>query len=293
MRYFNMYLVNAFTDRAYNGNATGVILSHGKINDDEMQNIAKDLNQSETVFIKKIDTGLYSTRFFTPEREINLCGHATIATFYALCENEYLLPIERGIQKIEQLTKCGRIQVELEYNNYKIDSVYMILNTREVEKTITNEEIAKSLNIPLEDIGFKDFDLEPKKIETGGSDIVIPVKSAEMLKKIKPNYEMIYELSERENVVSFQVFTLESDDKVVQRTFSPSIGVNEEAGSGTSTGATMYYITEHMDKDNKKITSTQGVEINRKSTLTAEMISKDTVRVGGRAFVFMNGVLNI
>ncbi|RVU55754.1 PhzF family phenazine biosynthesis protein [Anaerosphaera multitolerans] len=293
MRYFNMYLVNAFTDRAYNGNATGVILCNEKMDDEEMQNIAKDLNQSETVFINKVDTDVYATRFFTPEREINLCGHATIATFYAMGENEYLRPMDKGIKKVIQHTKCGKIPVELEYENRRVQNVYMMLNPQIVRKSIETEEIAEALNLSMEDIGYKDYDLKPEKVETGGSDVVIPVKSIDVIQKLKPDYEKIYKLSKREDVVSFQVFTLESENKVRQRTFSPSIGVNEEAGSGTSTGATLFYIMKYVDPDIKKIISTQGIEINRKSKLTAEMISEGTVKVGGRAYVFMNGVLNI
>ncbi|WP_036730454.1 PhzF family phenazine biosynthesis protein [Peptoniphilus mikwangii] len=293
MRYFNMYLANAFTNKAFNGNATGVVISGEKMTDEEMQNTARDLNLSETVFINRIDVGEYYTRFFTPNREIDLCGHATIATFYSICENEYIIPIENGINKIIQHTKYGKIPVELEYEDGKIKNVYMLLKTKEIEKTITNEEIADALNISIDEIGIGEVKLEPKKITTGSYDIVVPLKSVHAIEKLNPNFEKIKELSEREKVISFQVFALEDNSNVRQRTFSPSIDVNEEAGSGTSTGATLYYINKNYSSEITQITSMQGIELNRKSVLTAKLKDEDTVRVGGRAFVFMNGVLTI
>lgn len=296
MQYYNMYLANAFTDKAFNGNATGIVISAGRMSDEEMQNVAKDLNQSVTVFVRRLDIGLYATRFFRTDREIKLCGHATIATFFALSENEYIQKIDNGIVKINQLTQLGKIPVEIEYKNSKVKRVNMILNVRDLDKEISDERILEAIGIKEEDLGLNGAILKPKKISTGGSDIVIPVKSVEILEKIKINYDKVLELSKEEDIISFQVFTIEENKEeahIRQRTFSPSIGVEEEAGSGTSTGATLYYINKFVSKETNKIKSVQGIELGRKSCLCAEIIDENTVKVGGIAFVFMNGVLNI
>ena len=296
MQYYNMYLVNAFTNSAFNGNATGVIISANKMNYETMQNTAKDLNQSVSVFVNRLDIGLYSTKFFTAKREIKLCGHATIATFFALAENEYIQPKENGILKIMQHTQLGKIPVEIEYFNSKVKNVYMNLNVQALDSEITDDEILKGLNINKEDLGLNGAYIGPKKISTGGHDIVIPVQSVEVLEKIKLEYDYMQKLSEKDDIISFQIFTIEElgeVTKVRQRTFSPSICVEEEAGSGTSTGATLYYINKYVSNKTEKIESTQGVEMGRTSCLSANMTSENTVRVGGRAFVFMNGVLNI
>lgn len=297
MDYYNMYLANAFTDRAFTGNATGVIINSGKLQTDVMQNIAKDLNQDVTVFIKKLDFGLYATRFFTRKREINLCGHATIATFYALAQHEYIQPIEEGTIKVIQYTGFGKVHVDIDYKNYKVERVHMNLIAKEQERHLSIEEIIKALGIKKEDLGLNGAYMEPKKISTGSADIVIPVQSLEILEKIKIDYEYMQEISIREDIISFQVFTIiENKDgvaKVRQRTFSPSICVEEEAGSGTSTGATLYYINRNIDPETNRLESVQGVEIGRKSCLLATLDNGNEVRVGGRAFVFMNGVLNI
>lgn len=288
-----MYLVNAFTDKAYNGNATGVVVSDSRMTSEEMQNIARDLNQSETVFISRLDVGIYKTRFFTPEKELDLCGHATIATFYSICENEYIAPIDDGIKKITQHAKYCKIPVELEYESSKIKNVYMNLQIEEMGLNTSLDKLLKALNLSREKLGFGDHELLPKKISSGISDILIPVKDVETLSKIKPDYKLMKEISKDENIISFQVFTLEGENKVRQRTFSPSIGINEEAGSGTSTGATLFYLKEEKLINSNSIISTQGIELNRKSVLTAEILGNGKIRVGGKAYVYMNGVLNV
>lgn len=288
-----MYLANAFTDKTFSGNTTGIVISNGKLNDEEMQNLATDLNITETVFINKVDTGVYSTRFFTPYNEIDLCGHATIATFYALCEHEYIPPIENGTKSILQHTKNAKIPVDLEFENNKIKNVYMKLKANHSEININEDKLYKILGLNKEDI-FTKNDIKPMKIKAGSSNIVVPVKNNEILQSIKPNFNELYEYSKEQEIISVQVFTLLEDaENVIQRTFSPVIGVKEEAGSGTSVATNLYYLYTFYNKNIKKINSFQGSALNRPSSLSAEIINDNEIKVGGRAYVFMNGVLNI
>lgn len=293
MRYLNMYLVNAFTERSFDGNPTGVVVGSHKLTDEEMQKIARDIKMSETVFIDKLDVGVYETRFFTPYEEISLCGHATIATFYALCQHQYILPIENGIKKIVQHTKSGKVYVDLEYENGKIQNVYIILDGMKNKRVCTDGDIANALNISEDAFGLNGFDVKPDKIKTGLQDIVVPVKNLEILQSIQPDFSKICHISEVDEAISLEVFTVVDGNHVVQRTFSPIIGVNEEAGSATSTGATLIYLNEHTDLEFSEIHSTQGAILMRESKLSAQMVGENKVRVGGKAFVFMEGVLHI
>lgn len=293
-KYYTMYLVCAFSNQAFMGNATGVIIDSDNMSEEKMQNIAKDINQSVNVFVRKLDTSRYSTRFFTPHEEIELCGHATIATFYALAENEYILPIESGVKEIIQHTKSGKILVGLEYENYRIKQVYMYLNVQKEEYQILDEEIYDCLGLKTEEVGLNLCDGRPQKICTGLSDIVVPVKSVEILENIVLKEDLAYRLSEQEDIISLHVFTTEDGKNIRQRTFSPRIHVTEERGSGTSTAATLYYLYTNDCIRSHEIQSIQGDLLNRRSTVTADYNEeKKRVRVGGRAYVFMNGVLNI
>lgn len=293
MRYLNMYLVDAFTDKAFDGNPTGVVVGSHKLSDEEMQKIARDLRMSETVFIDRLDVGVYDARFFTPYEEIELCGHATIATFYALCKHQYILPIENGIKKVVQHTKSGKVYVDLEYKNNEIQNVYILLDGIRNKRNCTDDALASALNVDKKVFGLEGYDVKPDKIKTGLQDIVVPVKNLEILQSITPDFSEISKISKEDDCVSVEVFTVVKENHVVQRTFSPRIGVDEEAGSATSTGATLIYLREHTDLNFDEIHSTQGAKLMRESKLTAHMVEKNKVRVGGKAFVFMEGVLHI
>ncbi|EGY80563.1 PhzF family phenazine biosynthesis protein [Peptoniphilus indolicus] len=293
MRYLNMYLVNAFTDRTFDGNPTGVVVGSNSLNDEEMQKIARDLRMSETVFIDRLDVGVYKTRFFTPNEEISLCGHATIATFYALCKHNYILPIEDGIKKVVQHTKSGKVYVDLEYKDEEIQNVYILLDGVINKRISSDEEIINALGITKDKLGIGDKFYAPAKVKTGLQDIVVPVKDIETLYSIEPSFEEVLKISEKDEAISVEVFTVVNGSQIVQRTFSSSIGIDEEAGSATSTGATLLYLNKNTDLNFTNIKSTQGACLGRESKLSAEMIGEDRVRVGGKAFVFMEGVLHI
>ena len=292
-RFYTTYLVSAFSDRAFMGNSTGVVIDDGRLTDLEMKNIAEDINQSVVVFVKELDRDRYLTRFFTPEGEINLCGHATIATFYALAENEYIKSQDNGIKHIIQHTKIGKIPVELEYRNFKIQNVHMNLNIKLREKYKATEGVLRALNLDSNAIGLTiKENLNMEKISTGTCDILVPVKNEEVLSSIVLNREEAIKISKEENIISIHAFTTEDGKEVKQRTFSPIIGADEEFGSGTSTAATMHYLKANKIGQSDSIVAIQGDYIGRISkVLTSIGKSDDKIRVGGRAYVFMNGVI--
>lgn len=294
-RFYTTYLVSAFSDKAFMGNSTGVVIDDGRLTDLEMENIAKDINQSVIVFVRELDRDRYLTRFFTPHGEINLCGHATVATFYALAENEYIKSEDQGIKKIIQHTKIGKIPVELEYQNGKIKNIYMNLDIKLEEKFHDTDKILKVLNLSQDDIGLEICNnAHMEKISTGTCDIIVPVKNQEVLSSIVLNKEDAIKISMEENIISIHAFTTEDGKEIKQRTFSPIIGEDEEFGSGTSTAATMHYLSSNKISDSKNIRATQGDYIGRISKVFTSLTDVDNrIRVGGRAYVFMNGVLNI
>ena len=251
------YIVNAFTNSAFNGNATGVVIDSVGLTDDEMSKIAKDLKQHETVFVKKMDVNRYSTRFFTDKGEIDLCGHATIATFYALAKEEYIIPIDRGTVDIIQHSRLGKIPVKIEYKNEEVLGVSMLLDVKEIETSVTKEEMAKVLGISKEDIDLENKDLPIKKLTSGICDIVVPVKDRETLSKISLNYDLANEIVKREEALSILAFTTSDYERVYSRTFSPGLGIEEEPASGTSALATLKYLRDlGLSKD--VIESVQG-----------------------------------
>lgn len=294
-RFYTIYLVSAFSDRPFMGNSTGVVIDDGSLTDSEMKNIAMDINQSVVVFVRQLDRDRYLTRFFTPEGEINLCGHATIATFYALAENEYIMSKEDGIKNIIQHTKIGKIPVELEYKNSKIQNVYMNLKIGLREKYEAPEGVLRALNLSPNDIGLDiKENLNMEKISTGTCDILVPVRNEEILASINLDRDAAIKISKKEEIISIHAFTTKDGREIRQRTFSPIIGADEEFGSGTSTAATMHYLKANELAESDSILAIQGDYIGRLSKVVTSLGESDnTIRVGGRAYVFMNGVINL
>ena len=292
-RFYTTYLVSAFSDRPFMGNSTGVVIDDGRLTDLEMKNIAKDMNQSVVVFVRGLDRDRYLTRFFTPEGEIKLCGHATIATFYALAENEYIMSKEEGVKNIIQHTKIGKIPVELDYKNSKIQNVYMNLNVELREKYEAPEGVLRALNLSPNDIGLDiKENLNMEKISTGTCDILVPVRNEEILASINLDRDEAIKISRKEEIISIHAFTTKDGREIRQRTFSPIIGADEEFGSGTSTAATMHYLKANELAESDSILAIQGDYIGRLSKVVTSLGESDnTIRVGGRAYVFMNGVI--
>ena len=133
-----------------------------------------------------------------------------------------------------------------------------------------------------------------EKISTGTCDILVPVKDERALSSIVLDKKEALKISEEENIISIHAFTTKDGKEIKQRTFSPIIGEDEEFGSGTSTAATMYYLSSNKITEEKSLTAIQGDYIGRISKVYTSIADRENrVRVGGRAYVFMNGVLYI
>ncbi len=287
------YIVNAFTNSAFNGNATGVVIDSVGLTDEEMSKIAKDLKQHETVFVNKMDVNRYSTRFFTDKGEIDLCGHATIATFYALAKEEYITPLDRGTVDIIQHSRLGKIPVKIEYKNEEVLGISVLLDVVELETSVTKEEMSKVLGISKEDIDLGNRNLPIKKLTSGICDIVVPIKDRETLNKIRLNYDLASEVVKSEEALSILALTTGDYETVYSRTFSPGIGIEEEPASGSSALATLKYLKD-LSLSKNVIESVQGESFGRIGCVTAEYIEESgKIKVTGGGFVFLTGVLKI
>jgi len=138
MRY---YIVDAFTDKLFSGNPAGVCILEKDLPDETLQKIASENNLAETAFIQKKDD-CYTLRWFTPEFEIDLCGHATLAAAYVV-----LNFIEPKIDAVSFSTTSGILSVQREN-----DSAYeMSLPIRRPQRIEITKEISKALGIvPIE-----------------------------------------------------------------------------------------------------------------------------------------------
>jgi len=283
--------VNAFTVSPNGGNPAGVVLDSPDLTDKQMKQISKQLNVSETAFVFPSDVADVNVRFFSPTVEVNLCGHATIATFFVMALKGMFSLKKKCV--ITQETKAGILPVIVYYTNKQVDKVMMTQNNP-IYKDIYFDLslVADSLNIDIQDI---DDSLPKQMVSTGLFTIPICIQSFDVLKNMKPDFKKIKKICEKFGAGSFHVFTFEkkeSDSVYHARNFAPVYGVNEDPVTGTANGAVSSYLIHNNIIKNKNLICEQGDIIGRPGRVYVE-ITENTVQVGGKATIALEKTLKI
>lgn len=276
----NVYTLNSFAKTKEGGNAAGVVMNADSLSEKEMRKIAAILGFSETAFILQSNVADFKVRFFTPNEEVDLCGHATIATFYTMASLGLLKP---GMYKQE--TKAGILGIEIKGDN----SIMMNQPVPVFSEIIDKEELADSLNIKALQMPE---DLPVQVVSTGLRDIMVPVKSIEVLNTINPDMEKIRKISRKYNAVGYHVFALESFHfaNANCRNFAPLYDISEESATGTSNGALGCYLYHYRKINNEQaldIVFEQGYSMKKPSEILVSLTVKENeileVKVGGNA----------
>lgn len=292
-----IYQVDAFTSIPFGGNPAGVVLDAEGIPQEYMQKIAKEMNLSETAFVIPIDDYNYKVRYFTPVDEVDLCGHATIASFYTLAYKGYLPSINTGMITAYQETKVGKLPVDIYYKDGEIDKIVMEQSPpKDLGQVKDIQPLLDCFNIGIEDIGIGRKLVYPQIVSTGLPDIIMPINKKEKLDNLKVDFHRLATLSKKLNVIGVHAFHLPefNSDRVYTRNFAPLVGINEEAATGTSNGALIYFLKKYGYIERKEMLSFQGQSLNRPSVIYCmidEVEGKYNVKVGGRAKVVLEGVL--
>lgn len=234
----NLYRVQAFTAGNKGGNLAGVMLDASGLDELDMKRIAKVVGYSETAFLVPSTVADYGLKFYTPTEEVDLCGHATIATYNILRD---LGRMELGAYTQE--TKAGILRLIVQE---KI--VYMEQNRPLYGDRISREEISRCFANPCED--YLHDQLPIQIVSTGMRDIMLPIKNIEVLHKLEPNKQAIIELSRQYNISGIHAFTLETrhENGAHGRNFAPGCGIDEESATGTSNGALACYLSKYKDQ---------------------------------------------
>lgn len=277
-------LVDAFTTDPYAGNPAGVVPESDGLGQDQMQAIAAELGASETAFIAESDTADRAIRYFTPTTEVDLCGHATIASMAYLSQvgaygpGEYTIETNVGVLDIE-ITKSGRI--------------WMTQDTPTVERAqVDRADAAAALGIDEGAIEEMEVDLPLAVASTGLPFLMVPVAYLEDLGNADLDFEAIETLADEagaEGVYAFTFDTIDSRSTVHGRAFVPGAGVPEDPVTGTASGAAGAYLREFnaFASMPEELWFEQGHYVDRPGSVVVEV--GEAVRVGGRAAVTMDG----
>lgn len=285
-----VYLLDSFVSPQGGGNPAGVVLDADTLSGSDMQNITKKVGFSETVFITKSHQATAKTRFFTPETEIDLCGHATIAAFAFLY---HLKKLTSG--HFSQETKSGILGIEIKSDG----SVFMEQAPPQFHDTLPAPAIAPSLGLRVQDVHSS---LPIQIVSTGVKDIIIPLRSLATLNAIKPNFDEIVRISKKYDAIGYHAFTLETlhNSSAHCRNFAPSCGIPEESATGTSSGALACYLYHYGPGDKKQASALsfeQGYILNSPSEILANLELSDgeiqQVYVGGKAITKQTKIIEI
>ena len=279
---FKVLKVNAFTELLGGGNPAGVLLGSPDLTDEQMMRVTRELAVSETAFVFPSKKADYKVVFFSPIVEVELCGHATIATYFTMALQGRF---SRSCT-ITQETKAGILPVEVIFSGGRVDKV-MMTQAKPIFKDIYLDisEIADSLNISVDEI---DESLPKQIVSTSLFTLPICIKSFDILKDVKPDFEKIKKVCTKLDTGSFHLFTFDTIEPTSvyhARNFCPLYGVNEDPVTGTANGSVSSYLIRHSIVKNKKFVCEQGDSIGRPGRVFVE-IDGDIVKVGGKARIF-------
>lgn len=285
-------IVDAFSENLFGGNPAGVILLDNGDDfpaDEVMVKTAAELRYSETAFIKNLGNNRFHIRYFTPVAEVDLCGHATIGSFAAL--QKWGLANDGGTYIITTL--AGELEITLDKG-----TIFMQMGKAEILKTIDNpseiERIAKILNI-----NSKDIVLPVNVVSTGLPDIMLEVSSFDTLNSISPDFPALSKISEEYGVTGLHAAYFKGDADLTAhcRNFAPLYDIDEEAATGTASGAiTYHFYSQGRIKEGNENVLIQGESMGRASKIVSKLSNNagnTEIKIGGTGKPLASGEIYI
>ncbi|WP_301107541.1 PhzF family phenazine biosynthesis protein [Sporosarcina sp.] len=277
MKWIKVHHYDAFSKLPNKGNPAGVVLNGGELSDEEMQEIAYKAGFNETAFLLKSEAADLKIRFFTPGQEMNLCGHATMATIYALKTKGLL-----GNKKEFTLeTKAGILPIKINTspkNEILITMKQASPQFREFKGC--KEALANSIGLAGSDINDS---LPILYGSTGAWTLLIPIKELEAFKRMRPDNQQFPSILKEMPKASLHPFCLQTYDKQADmhaRHFSsPYSGTVEDAVTGTASGVIGVYFIEYIKHDKfdgtLDLVVEQGLEIDKDGRVMVRVSKSD------------------
>ena len=284
--------VDSFTQCRFGGNPAAVIPEASAIPQMYYPQIANEINLAQTAFVDEIEKDMYYIEFYTPNREINFSGHATIAAFYVLGRMGFIRPIENGKKIVHAKLKNGQIlDVEIEYDNYEAGLVSILSPEITISDKFTDiinkESIRKVLKIKESDIS------EVIIGEAFQGDIFVSLKNKEVLDSLRVDPWALRALNEKTGTQGLFAMTEEIEKPKLHtyaRYFSPLFGIMEEAATGSSAVVAGKILLDRKNIDNIEIY--QGQMMKRPARIDVEY-RDGNIWMSGHSRLVMDGIMKI
>ncbi len=254
--------VDAFTNRPFAGNPAAVFVLPEARDEAWMQNVAREMNLSETAFLVRQGDGFH-LRWFTPAIEVALCGHATLASAHALWEGGHLKPGEQA----RFHTLSGLLTAD-----QRGEWIEMDFPVKPEEPAAAPPRLSEALGA------------EPKYVGRNKFDYIAELESETVLRSAKPNFSLLSELPVRGVIVTARSETTGFD--FVSRFFAPGSGVNEDPVTGSAHCCLGPYWAKRLGK-----TEFLAYQASPRGGVVRVRLNGDRVLLGGQAVTVLRGEL--
>jgi PhzF family phenazine biosynthesis protein len=256
MKYF---VADAFTDELFHGNPAGIVISESYIPVETMQSIAFENNLSETAFLVN-EGDYYSLRWFTPEVEVDLCGHATLASAFVIMNY-----IDTTASAVSFSTKSGMLGVKRLGDRYIMD-----FPSRKPDLCAIPKDLEDALGA--------------KVLETHISrDLLVLVKDEKTVAELSPDMAKLKKITEP---FAFIVTAAGNKYDFVSRFFAPSEGIDEDPVTGSAHSTLIPFWSERLNKQD--LTAAQ---LSRRGGVLRCGSRGSRVEIGGKAVLYLRGEL--
>ena len=285
-------ILDVFATAKYTGNQLAVCLDAGELTTEQMQQIAREINFSETTFVtssEPVDGG-YDTRIFTPTTELPFAGHPTLGTAFAIQQEI----VKDRVERVTLNYQVGQIPVDLNYVDGEVDILWMHQQQPKFYDPVDVATLAAVIGVKPTDIDSR-YPTEP--ISTGLPFIIVPLQTLAAVHQAKLNLDL-YDQSvanlPAQAILVFCAETIDPDRQLHVRVFTECFGIPEDPATGSANGCLAAYLAkyQYFGSASIDITVEQGIEMGRASLLYLRANYTPThcpVSIGGRVINIAKG----
>jgi len=257
-----MYQVDAFADKLFSGNPAAVVILESQLKDEVMQSIAAENNLSETAFVS-INESPISIRWFTPSVEVDLCGHATLASARILFD--YYPDLAR--KEINLNSKSG------------------VLKITQVESGLClNFPSDQPAAIESDSLFFEILGIQPSMLLRGKDDYLAVLKNQKQIENMQPNFSLLKRLDARGLVISAPG----DEADFVSRCFYPEAGIEEDPVTGSAHTMLTPYWANQLNKE-----ELEAHQLSKRGGRLNCRLANDRVYISGSSVIFFEGIITI
>lgn len=292
-------ILDVFATEKYTGNQLAVCLDAGNLTDRQMQQIAREINFSETTFVTSSQpvNGGYNTRIFTPTTELPFAGHPTLGTAFAIAQElgkSTVSPVGNTVERIALNYQVGQIGVDIHYLEGEPDILWMHQQQPQFFDRVNVEDLAAVIGVNPTDIDDR-YPIEP--VSTGLPSIIVPLKTMAAVSEAKLDLAIYAKTVANLPAQAILVFcpeTVNPDRQLHVRVFTEWFGIPEDPATGSANGCLAAYLAkyEYFGSPKLDIAVEQGVEMGRASLLYLRAEYTPTrcpVSIGGRVINIAQG----